>query len=331
MTKINHKTKVADNFIYEKNNATLKLFLLFILVVSAVIIYIYEGVGPNPGFTIPRRTSQALAMCIVAIAIAYSSVIFQTITNNRILTPAVIGFEAVYMFIQTVIVFVFSAGSHFITGIPNFLLSISVMMLFSLVIYSIMFKKDGQNILFLLLIGMVLGTMFSSLTSYLQIMIDPSEFFIIQSRMFASFNSINLNLLYISILMVVLAILPTIKYIRYLDVISLGKENAISLGINHARLSKCFLIVIAVLVSVSTALVGPVTFLGVMVANITYNYIKTYKHAYILPTCCLITILALVGGQYLVARVLNFSTTLSVIINFCGGLYFLILLLKENK
>lgn len=322
---INGSNKISGNIM------NFKLFSVFLIAISLIIIYIYHNVGTRPDFVLPRRINQITAMVLVSFCIAYSSIIFQTITNNRILTPGVIGFEAVYMYIQTVIVFFFGSGSYFITAIPNFFLSVVAMLLFSLLIYNFMFKKDGQNIYFLLLVGMVLSTMFSSLTSFMHMVIDPSEFWVIQGRMFASFNNINNNLLFVSFVIVVVTFIISIPFIKYLDIIALGKENAISLGINHKSVSKKLLLIIAVLVSVSTALVGPVTFLGVLVSNLTYQFISTYKHKYILPVCILITIIAVVGGHYIVSRVLNFSTTISIIINFVGGVYFMYLLLKERK
>jgi len=315
----------------------LATFLIVTLLAAvAVAFYVLVGVTsmtvPVRNFILPRRLMEILAIFLVSVSVAYSSVIFQTITNNRILTPAVIGYESVYMFVQTVIVFLFSSGTYFITAVPNFILSIAVMMLFSLLLYNVMFKKgEGRNIYFLLLVGMILGTMFTSLTTFMQMLIDPSEFLIVQARMFASFNAINQALIFISVVAVGLTVLFSLPFVKYLDVMLLGRETAISLGVNHSALSKRFLFIIAVLVSVSTALVGPVIFLGVLVTNITYQLIKSHKHTYIIPTCVSVTMLALVGGQYLVARVLNFSTTLSVIINFAGGVYFIYLLLRENK
>jgi len=317
-----------------------KAFTTFLIVaflaLSAVALYVLIGVTsmtvPVRNFILPRRLMEILAIFLVSVSVAYSSVIFQTITNNRILTPAIIGFESVYMFVQTVIVFVFSSGTYFITATPNFILSIAVMMLFSLLLYSLMFKKgEGKNIYFLLLVGMILGTMFSSLTTFMQMLIDPSEFLIVQARIFASFNAINQALVFVSLAAVSLTILYSLPMTKYLDVMLLGRETAMSLGVNYSALSKRFLFIIAVLVSVSTALVGPVIFLGILVTNITYQLIKTHKHSYIIPTCVAVTVLTLVGGQYLVARVLNFSTTLSIIINFAGGVYFIYLLLRENK
>ena len=315
----------------ENKQTLLRLLIIIALAVLAIVIYIFAGVGANPAFIIPRRTNQVIAISLVAVAVAYSSIMFQTLTNNRILTPAVIGFESIYMFIQTLIVLVFSYGSYLVTGIGNFALSIGIMLIFAFVIYAIMFRKGGHNPLFLVLTGMVIGAMFSSLTTYLQMLIDPSEFFIIQNRMFASFDAINLDLLYVSGIIIIAAVLLSLPYIKYLDVLLLGREHAIGLGVNYSRISKYFMALIAIFVSVSTALVGPVTFLGVLVANLTYQYIKNFRHIYILPACVAITLVALVFGQYLVSRVFQFSTTLSIIINFAGGLYFLLLLLKQNK
>ena len=307
------------------------LLVLLAVAVGLITFYLFHNVGPRPDFIIPRRTNQLLAMGTVSVAIAYSSILFQTISGNKILTPGVIGFESVYMFVQTVIVFVFSSGHYFVQAVPNYLLSVVLMVLFSLVIYQYMFRGGGQNIYFLVLVGMVLGTMFSSLTSFMQMVIDPNEFMILQHRMFLSFNTVNQPLIMISMLLTLGAIGFSLFFFRYLDVLALGKEHATSLGVSHNKLSKLFLVVIAVLVSVSTALVGPITFLGVLVTNLTYQLVRTYKHRYLVPICMLVTVITIVLGQYIISRVMNFSANLVVIINFVGGVYFIWLLLKERK
>lgn len=314
-----------------KNELFIKICIIIVLVMLVILAYMFTGVGTRPDYVIPRRFRSLLVMTLVSICIAYSSIIFQTITNNRILTPGVIGFESIYMFIQTFIVYKLGSGSYFITGNTNFIISVIAMMFFSILLFKFMFKRENQNIYFLLLVGMIMGTMFSSLTSFMQMVMDPSEFLIVQNNMFASFSTVNLSLLRISLVLVIITILYSLNLFKYLDVLSLGKETAIGLGVNHASISKQFLIVIAILVSVSTALVGPITFLGVLVSNLTYEFVKTYKHLYIIPICICITIICVVGGQYLVSLVFNFSTTLSVLVNFIGGIYFMHLLLKENR
>ncbi|MGL5086144.1 MAG: iron chelate uptake ABC transporter family permease subunit, partial [Clostridium sp.] len=80
-----------------------------------------------------------------------------------------------------------------------------------------------------------------------------------------------------------------------------------------------------------TALVGPITFLGILVVNLSYEMMKSYKHSFIIPCSILISIIALVGGQFVVERILNYNSKISIIINFVGGIYFIYLLLKQNK
>ncbi|MCL1990035.1 MAG: iron chelate uptake ABC transporter family permease subunit [Defluviitaleaceae bacterium] len=305
--------------------------ILFFIALSAILLYLFHNLGPNPGFVLPRRRLRVVSMTVVAIAIAYSSVLFQTVTTMRIFTPSIIGFDALYMFIQSVMVFFVATGGYFITGVPNFLLSVGIMIVFSLVIYSLVFRKGNQNIHFLLLAGMILGTVFSSLTTFIQMLIDPDEFAILQNRIFINFNSVNEDLITVATIVMISAILMSLFYVKYLDVMVLGADAATSLGANHRRLSKIFLLIIAMLVSASTALVGPATFLGLIVTNLTYQLVQSYKHKYIIAIAVLISIIAVVGGQFIVSRVFNLATNLSVIINFIGGLYFMYLLLFKNQ
>ncbi|MDS8740903.1 ABC transporter permease, partial [Streptococcus pneumoniae] len=58
---------------------------------------------------------------------------------------------------------------------------------------------------------------------------------------------------------------------------------------------------------------------------------RSYKHSVVIAGASIISIVALVGGQWVVEHVFTFNTTLSVIINFIGGVYFIYLLLKESR
>ncbi|MGL5764776.1 MAG: iron chelate uptake ABC transporter family permease subunit, partial [Sarcina sp.] len=119
--------------------------------------------------------------------------------------------------------------------------------------------------------------------------------------------------------------------IKKFDVLLLGKDNAKNLGIDYEKMSKKVILIVSILMAISTALVGPITFLGLLVANLSYQFIKSYKHNYVISGAILISILALVGGQFLVERLFNYNSTVSIIINFIGGVYFIYLLLRENK
>src|SRR5699024_7544953 len=156
----------------------------------------------NISYSLPRRMIKVAAIVLTGGAIAFSTTIFMTITNNRILTPSIMGIDSLYLLTQTFIIFIFGSKSLLMMNSNiNYLLSIGVMVLFSLLFYRLVFKGEDNNIYFLLLIGMILGSFFSSFTSFMQVLIDPTAFMVAQDRMFASVNNVNTNVVYLSIIL----------------------------------------------------------------------------------------------------------------------------------
>ncbi|EQK47451.1 fecCD transport family protein [[Clostridium] bifermentans ATCC 19299] len=316
-----------------KINLKSKLYILGALIVIFSALFLTVGVNfEHIDYAMSQRIPKLIAIVITGGCIAFSSIIFQTITNNNILTPSVLGLDSLYVLIQTVIVFLLGVESSFITNkSSNFLLSSALMILASFVLYKKLFERSNNNVFFLLLVGMIFGTLFKSMSTFMQVVIDPNEYAALQNSLYASFSNVNTEILMMSVIMII-AIIPFIyDELKMLDVISLGKDHAINLGVNYDKAVKKLIIVVAMLVSISTALVGPITFLGLLVVNVAKQLFKTYKHTYLISASILISILTLVVGQFLVERVFTFTTTISVIINFIGGLYFIYLLLKESK
>ncbi|MET3698500.1 iron complex transport system permease protein [Bacillus oleivorans] len=309
-----------------------KLLVLTAIAILLISLFLFFDIGSNWDYVLPRRVTKIVAIVLAGAAIAYSTLVFQTITNNRILTPSILGLDSLYLLIQTIVVFLFgSATVMMMQAQVNFLISLGLMVIFSSILFKLLFKKEGQNIYFLLLIGLIFGTLFESFSSFMQVLIDPNEFLIVQDRMFASLNNVNSDIIWIALILLAAAFLYSMKFIKYLDVMSMGREHAINLGIDYDYVVKRLLLVVAILISIPTALIGPITFLGLLVVNVTYEFLKTYQHKFLIIGSVLVSIVALVGGQLIVERIFTFSVPISVIINFIGGIYFIYLLLKERK
>ncbi len=310
-----------------------KIYFMGFLLLIFIALFLSYGIDMNHlEYALSKRVPKVIAIALGGGCIAFTTVVFQTITNNQILTPSVLGLDSLYVLVQTIIVFLFGSTSTFIINKNyNFILNVLVMVIASVLLYKVLFEKGKNDIFFLLLVGMIFGTLFKSGSSFVQVMIDPNEFLALQTKMMASLNNVNTDILIIALIMII-AIIPFIyDDIKYLDVLSLGREQAINLGVDYDKLVKKMIIVISILVSISTALVGPMTFLGLIVANIAREGLKTYKHKYLIIGATLISMITLVGGQFFVQHIFKFNTTLSVIINFIGGIYFIQLLLKESK
>ncbi len=309
---------------------------LIILALASVVflaLYLFWGLnGQNFDYNLSKRIPKVIGIIVAGGSIAVSSILFQTITNNRIITPSIIGLDSLYGLVQTIAVFIFGSSSIMMTNNTlNFLVSGSLMVGFSFVLFNLLFKKGKQNIMILLLVGTVLGGLFRSMSTFMQVLIDPNEYEALQSRLFASFSSINTKILFMSVVIILIIFAFLYDEIKKLDVMSLGRDQAINLGIDYDKLTKKILIIVTALVALSTALVGPITFLGILVVNLTYQMFNTFKHSLLLIGSILISIVALVSGQFLVERIFTFNTTIGIIINFIGGIYFIYLLLKESR
>lgn len=311
---------------------TVKMGILIALALVFCAFFLAYDLPSDWHYAFQRRSLKILAIVIVSCAVAFSSISFQTLTNNRILTPSIMGFEAVYLLFQTVIIFLYGDKTFVsVNSKENFFLSILMMLGFALLLFALIFKKGKNNMYQLLLIGLVLGTLFHTLSSFLQLIIDPNEFLMLQGTLYASFNDINFDLIWYAVAALILCMILALPKLKYLDVLLLGRENAINLGVDYFKTARFFLFLIAVLVAVSTALVGPIVFLGILVSNLTYELFRSFRHHILIPACCIICIIAIMGAQYLVENLFNFNANISIIINFVGGIYFMYLLFKAKK
>jgi iron complex transport system permease protein len=308
----------------------LVLILLALVMAVSIACFMTLGAKGSWSFIIPFRGRKLLALCLVAYSVAISTVLFQTVTNNRILTPSIMGFDALYVLLKTGIVFFLGAGA--LTGIDpqlQFGIEIVVMVVFSGLLFRWLFLGEERSLTLLVLVGIVFGILFRSLSQFMQRMLDPNAFNVLQDSFFASFATVDTTLLAVASVIVAAVSFVAFRLGHAYDVLSLGRPHAINLGVDYKRVVVIILMLVSVLVAVSTALVGPITFFGLLVASLAHSLVGTSRHRYVLPAAALIAIICLVGGQTLLERIFAFDTALSIIIEFVGGIVFIILVLRR--
>ena len=313
-------------------SAKSKLFTLIAITVVIAGLYLIIGIDFEIfQYQFTSRLRKLILMILVGGAIAASVVIFQAITTNRLLTPSIMGLDAVYMFVKVLIVFVFGVQSVFVTYLYiSFLISLIVMIGFSLLLFQGIFRIGNVSVYLILLVGIILGTFFRSITGFLELIINPEDFLAVQSAMFANFDASNTKLVTLCGVILIILIMITVYAIPYLDVLLLGRDQAINLGISYQTLTRILLILVAILVSISTALVGPITFLGLLTVNLAHELMKTYQHKYILPATICISWISLFLAQAIVENFFQATTQVSIIIDLVGGSYFIYLLIKRR-
>ncbi len=308
-----------------------RLIILAAIALAAVIAFMTVDLRGNVAFVLHLRGLKLLALLQVAVAIAMSTVLFQTVTANRILTPSIMGLDALYLFGQTALVFTLgSLGYASLDGGLKFAAEVLLMIALAMgLLWPLLRTRMDMNLM--LLMGVTLGLLFRSLSALLSRLLDPNAFSVVQMASFANFNTLRADLTILGTIATLGAALLCWRARHTLDIVGLGRETAIGLGIHWTRTATGMLLLVAILVAVSTALVGPVAFFGLLVAALAERLMQTQRHALLLPAAALVAIIVLVGGQTLLQHGLGGASTLGVVIEFAGGLVFLALLILRSR
>lgn len=308
------------------------LICLALVAAASAVAFLTIGARGRWDFVLAFRGTKIAAMVLVGVAVATAAVMFQTIVQNRILTPSIMGFDALYALIQTSVVFFIGArGLGFGDQRLAFVVDVGVMIGFALLLYGWLLADGRRSLHMMLLVGIVLAGLFRSCASFMERVIDPTDFVVLQERLFANFNTVRSGLLLPAALVVVAVLVATWRLLPRLDVMLLGRDAAIGLGVDHRLLTMQILALVSMLVSVSTALVGPVTFLGLLVANFAYVLVPGYRHVHVIPAAALIAIITLVGGQLILERVFALNAALPMVIEFAGGFVLIALLVRTSR
>ena len=279
-----------------------------------------------------RRLNSVIAMAVVAVCQAVATVAFQTVTNNRIITPSIMGFESLYVAIHTsTVYFLGAAGLNNARTLEMFVVQLVLMVGLSLILYTWLLAGDNPNMHAMLLVGIVLGGGLGSVSTFMQRLLTPSEFDVLTARLFGSVNNADPAYYPLAVPLVLMAAGLMVLNSRRLNVLGLGRDVAVNLGVNHKKHAVFTLVLVSVLMAVSTALVGPMTFLGFLVATLAYQFADTYDHRYVFPMAALLGYCILAGAYFVMNHIFYAQGVVSIIIELVGGLTFLIVVLRKGR
>lgn len=311
------------------NKLRIRQWLLWgLMIVSGMIMLLWDMDYEIFNYLFSKRLIKLCAIVIVGIAVGTSTTAFQSITGNRLLTPGILGLDALFILIQLVTSIMF--GRIFNDNYFNFGISVVLMLILSHLFYIKVFSS-GKSVHFIILLGVVLGTLINSLSGVIQLTLSPDAYELVLNRLFANFSAVNGDLLLVSAIITLVVTIAAFRRAPTLDVLSLGRTSAVNLGVDYNKEAKEVLIGVFLLTAVSTALVGPITFLGFFAVNIAKSALSTYKHVILLTGTIQISVVMLITGQFLIERWLQYAVPVSVVINMIGGGYFILLMMKLNS
>lgn len=313
-----------------------KLVMMALLAAAAASAYMLVEVNFDNErlffYALKLRTPKLIVMIITAFAIGGASLVFQSVINNTIVTPCLLGMNSLYTLIHTAVVFCAGSTSVLANNANlSFAVDLVIMGITATVIYGWLFKKTNYNVLYVLLIGTVLTSFFSSIQSTLTRVMDPNEYDNLLSTLVASFSNVNSEIIVFSVVVLGVLIFVLRKDLALLDVITLGRQQAVNLGVDYDRTIRRLLLGVTICIAVATAMVGPISFLGLIIANLSRQLLQTFRHGQLILGSALFGTIVLVAGQLIVEHIFTYSIPVSVFITVGGGIYFLYLLLTRRR
>lgn len=312
--------------------------LIAILVSLAIFFSVAHLLWGNPmpfgsrGFFLiaGMRVEVLVTILVVAVCHSLSTVVFQTITNNRIITPSIMGFEALYVTFQTATVFFLGISALASMGkVPQIIIQSVLMIGFAALLYGWLLSGKFANMHVMLLVGIIIGGGLASLSTFMQRLLTPSEFDILSARLFGTISNSNAAYLPVALILCALVGIYFWRAAPRYDVMALGRDSAINLGIAHRRETILALLAVSVLMSVTTSLVGPMTFLGFLVATLAYQLTGSHQHRRILPVAFLLAFVVLMGAYFVMRNIFYAEGAVTIIIELVGGTFFLIYVLRK--
>ena len=278
----------------------------------------------NAATVFDLRFPRILISMLAGAAIAVSGVLFQAVLKNPLADPGIIGISsgagfaaaAVTAFVPSL--FFFTPVFAFLGGVVAFFL-----------VYSLSWK-GGLSPLRIILVGVAVNAMFSGLSSALNSMTGGNTSGV------ASIVNGNITMktwedVWTLLPYVAAGLILSVCFAGRCNLMSLEDKTARSLGINVNSLRILISLAAVLLAGISTAVVGAISFLGVIVPHIGRLLVGS-DHRALIPFSMLLGaftyLLADTIGRTIAAP---YEISASIIMSVAGGPFFILLLRRSKK
>ncbi len=255
---------------------------IFILLVTCMVSIC---VGPNADesiLSLPSLTSvltfrlpRVLLGLMVGVGLSLSGASLQSLLRNELASPYTLGISSAGALGASIAIFL---------RLPTFfipVLAITVSFLALLFIAYIFYRQSQGSREYVLLVGVSLGFLCSSLIVGMQFFAGAEISFSIQKWLIGSLQTVGFSTCLILSPFILFSIVVLGKLSRDLDILQLGSEFSLAKGVDVRRTGLQILIIISLLIGMLVSLVGPIAFVGLLVPQIVKLYVDSL-HKYVL-------------------------------------------------
>lgn len=275
------------------------------------------------------RLPRIILAVLTGSLLSMAGAVYQAIFQNPMADPYVIGISSGAAFGATIaIIFlppIMLLGNS-IVSLAAFLSAI----LTSILVYFISKTKRGVDTFSLLLTGVVISTVLSSFIS-LMMLAHQDEAMKIMTWTMGSFNAKSWNHVFTILIPTVIGIFFTIYHGKDLNVLVMGEEEAMTMGLDTKRLKRNMLLICALLTSIAVSVSGIIGFVGLIVPHFI-RLIFGSEHKFLLKASLIFgAIFMLLSDTIARSLISGFEVPVGIITSLIGGPLFLMLLVRYRR
>lgn len=275
------------------------------------------------------RLPRIILAVLTGSLLSMAGAVYQAIFQNPMADPYVIGISSGAAFGATIaIIFLppMMLLGNSIVSLAAFLSAI----LTSILVYFISKTKRGVDTFSLLLTGVVISTVLSSFIS-LMMLAHQDEAMKIMTWTMGSFNAKSWNHVITILIPTVIGIFFTIYHGKDLNVLVMGEEEAMSMGLDTKRLKRNMLLICALLTSIAVSVSGIIGFVGLIVPHFI-RLIFGSEHKFLLKASFVFGAIFMLLSDTIARSLLGgFEIPVGIITSLIGGPLFLILLMRYRR
>jgi iron complex transport system permease protein len=282
----------------------------------------------TPGIVLLQiRLPRLLACLLVGSGLALAGSSYQGLFNNPMVSPDILGASAGAGFgaaVGILLGFDFAAiqALSFAGGLIAVLLAW---------VLAAGLCRRGDPVLMLVLVGILIGSMFTALISLTKYLADPyNKLPVITFWLLGSFASITPKDVRLAGIPIVLGCIPLLLLRWRLNVLCMGEQEARTLGVNTRTLRFIVIVCATLITAASVSICGMVGWIGLVVPHLARMVVGP-NHKILLPTA------AIMGGCFLllvddVARTAGaLEIPVGILTALIGAPFFLFLLMRERR
>lgn len=274
------------------------------------------------------RIPRLMAALLAGASLAMSGMLLQSIFNNPLAGPYILGINSG----ASLMVAVFLLSGVFVPFLNLGIIGAAMLGAFIASIIMIFLSGILRTQIALILSGIMFGSFTAALISIIQLASSSIQVKQYTLWSMGSLQNLEANVIGTYTLILFIGVALASYTVKYLNVFVIGEKSAKLLGVSVPKTRVLVLLASAILAGTTTAICGPIAFVGMAIPNLVRILLKTQNHHYLLFGNMLIGALFLVLCDLLV---IEFSTELPLPLNaitsLIGAPFILFVLLRKIK